>query len=270
MSNSKRIQSILHKILEEEIPSTEVKLWPAVKADLVAGQEHYKQQGVDMNTKRFGLMPQLSFVTLLLLALLALFLVTPQGRSFAQGVLELFSRAESSTFPLEQSQTVPVAPDQISATAAPPAPLISVAEAEKQVGFNIAELPEAPAGFNYLGVRLYGNHVSIEYQAQGGGGHLNIMQSQDGFYESDWESVPAEAVIPVRIGELDGEFTQGTFVVYPEDTVATWNPDVPILRLRWVNDGVWFEMTKFGDTQPIEYLDAAALIRIAESLLIQP
>lgn len=223
-----------------------------------------------MNTRRFRLIPQLSFVTLLILALLALFLVTPQGRSFAQGILELFSRAEGSTFPLDQSQMVPVVRDQISVPAAPPAPLISVAEAEKQVGFNVAELPEVPEGFNYLGARLYGNHVSIEYQAQDGGGHLIIMQSRDGFYESDWDRVPAEAVIPVSIGELDGEFTQGTFVVYPEKTVATWNPDAPILRLRWVNDGVWFEMTKFGDTQPIEYLDAAALIKMAESLLIQP
>jgi hypothetical protein len=96
------------------------------------------------------------------------------------------------------------------------------------------------------------------------------MQSQEGFYQSDWDSVPADAVVPVKIGELDGEFAQGTFVVYPGDTTATWNPDAPIMRLRWVNNGVWFEMTKHGGVQPIEYLDLAGLIKLAESLPIQP
>jgi len=56
------------------------------------------------------------------------------------------------------------------------------------------------------------------------------------------------------------------FVVYPNETSATWNPDAPVLRLRWVKDGIWFEMAKFGDVVPIEYLDQAGLIELAESL----
>lgn len=268
--NHKRIQSILHNRLEEEIPSAQVNLWPAVKADFVAGKQQQKQQGDRMKTIKSGQIPRYSLLTLLLLALLALFFATPQGRSFAQSVLALFTRAESTTFPLAESQIVPAEPDQASPTAQPPAPLISVAEAEQQVGFNIAELSYVPEGFDYLGVRLYGNNVNIEYQAQDGGGHLMIMQSQDGFYQSDWDSVPVDAVIPVKIGDMDGEFAQGTFVVYPEQTVATWNPDAAIMRLRWVNNGVWFEMTKYGDTHTIEYLDSTELLKLAESLTIQP
>jgi hypothetical protein len=69
---------------------------------------------------------------------------------------------------------------------------------------------------------------------------------------------------------LDGEFARGTFVVYAGQTSATWNPNAHILRLRWVKDGIWFEMTKFGDAKAIEYLDQAGLIELAESLAIKP
>ncbi len=269
MSN-KKIQSILKDVLDEEIPSSQVNLWPAVKADLVAGKYQRNQQGEKMNTIKPRRIPRFALAVTLFLALLVVFFVTPQGRSFAQSVLEFFTRAESTTFPLEDSQMAPMVPDETSPTAAPPAPLISVAEAEAQVGFDIAELPYVPEGFVYLGARLYGNNVNIEYQTPDLGGHLNIMQSQDGFYQSDWDNVPPDAVVSVKIGELDGEFVQGIFVVYPGETTATWNPDAPILRLRWVNNGVWFEITKSGDVQPIEYLDQAGLIEIAESLTLQP
>lgn len=268
--NYKRIQSVLQDRLEKEIPSAQVDLWPAVKTNFLAGKQQQKQQGDKMKTIKLGQIPRYSLLTLLLLALLALFFASPQGRSFAQSVLELFTRTENTTFPLEESQIVPAEPDQISATALPPASLLSVAEAEKQVGFNIAELPYVPEGFDYLGARLYGKNVSIEYQAEDGGGHLIIMQSQDGFYQSNWDNVPEDAVIPVKIGETDGEFAQGTFVVYPEETVATWNPDASIMRLRWVNNGVWFEITKYGDTHTIEYLDSTELLKLAESLTMQP
>jgi hypothetical protein len=42
------------------------------------------------------------------------------------------------------------------------------------------------------------------------------------------------------------------------------------LRLRWIDDGTWFEITKYGDVEVIEYLDQTALIRLAESLSGQP
>jgi hypothetical protein len=59
-------------------------------------------------------------------------------------------------------------------------------------------------------------------------------------------------------------------VVDAGETVATWNPDAPLLRLRWVQDGVWFEMTKTGNAEALDYLDQAGLIELAESLAIRP
>ena len=86
----------------------------------------------------------------------------------------------------------------------PPAPLISAAEAKAQVGFEFLELPYVPGGFTYLGVRLYGNNVSMDYMTAGYG-HLVIMQSQGGFYQSEWNTVPGDNVLPVKIGDLDAD-----------------------------------------------------------------
>jgi hypothetical protein len=263
------IQSVLQDALEEEIPSSQVQLWPIVKANLVAGESPLNQQGVKMNTIKLQRTSRLMFVILTLVVLLVIFLVTPQGRSFAQSILQFFSRAEETTFPLDDSQIVSNEPETLQPTALPPAPLLSVAEAEAQAGFDIAELPFIPHGFDYLGARLYGEVINIEYETPGKGGHLIISQTQDGFNQSEWDNVPAGEIASVKIGELEGEFVQGTFVVYPGENFATWNPEAAILRLRWMQDDILFEITKYGNVEAIEYLDQAGLIELAESLVFQ-
>jgi hypothetical protein len=266
MSN-KKIQSILKNALEEEIPSSQINLWPAVKADLAAGNYQQKQQGVKMNTIKSRRIPRFALSLALFLALLLAFFATPQGRTFAQSIVELFTRAESTTFPVEDSQNAAFESDETLPTVEPPAPLISVAEAEAQVGFHVAEIPYVPGGFDYLGARLYGNNVSLDYMTKGYG-HMIIMQSQGGFYQSDWDSVPAEEILPVKIGDVDGEIVQGSFVRYPGETTATWNPDAAFTHLRWVNNGVWFEISLYGDAH--QTLDLAKLIDLAEDLTFQP
>ncbi len=269
MSN-KEIRSIMQDALEEEIPSSQVNLWPAVRASLVAGNHYRDQQGAKMETKRGTRLPRFAAVAAVLAVLLVAALLTPLGRALSQSIVQFFTQAEETTVPLPPSQIAAGEPDPSAPTAEPPAPLISVAEAEAQVGFGVAELPFVPEGLNYLGARVYGDAVSIEYQTQGYDGHLIIKQSQQGYLQSDWDKVPADAVVPVKIGELDGEFTQGTFVVYAGETVGTWNPDAPILRLRWAQDGVWFEMTKSGNAEAIAYLDQAGMIELAKSFAIKP
>jgi hypothetical protein len=268
--DDKEIQSILQDVLEEEIPASQIQLWPAVKANLLAGKRQTRIQGENMNTIKTFHRPRFAIAILLIVVLLAIVLMTPPGRSFAQSVLQLFMPAESTSFPVPSSQIVESEPDPAAPTALPPSPLISVAEAEAQAGFDVAELSYVPQGFDYLGARLYGNVVNIEYDAKGGGGHLVIQQSRDGYNQSDWEKVPADAIIPVEIGGLVGAYVQGIFVVYPGETSATWNADASVLRLRWLDDGTWFEITKHGDVEVIEYLDLTALIKMAESLSAQP
>lgn len=261
--DSKNIKSILQDALEDEIPSAQVDILPAIQSRLVTGKKHITQQGEKMKniyTKRLVY----SVLTVMVVAVLAL--VTPQGRAFAQSILQLFTRAESDTFELQPSQIVPIETIEADSIAVPPSQVISIVEAEEQAGFDVLELPSVPDGFNYLFARLYENAVRIEYEAKGGGGNLIIKQFRYGYNQSEWDQVPVEAIIPVKIGKLDGEFAQGAFVVNPNATFATWNPNIAILRLRWVRDGIWFEMTKYGDVVPIEYLDQSGMIEMAESL----
>jgi len=145
-------------------------------------------------------------------------------------------------------------------------PLVSVEEAKQTAGFDVKELPTTPKGFTFAGAMAIEGSVTIEYQAQGNGGQLIINESTNGFMESEWDQAPAEAISQVTVGGLDAEIVQGAYVVYPGETSAKWNPDVPILRLRWIKDGIWFEMAKYGNVESIEYLDQNGLIELAESL----
>lgn len=261
--DEKTVRSILQDVLEDEIPSAEIHLWPAVK-QLVAEKLNHQKGVANMRVPLVRWVPRLVVLTTLVLS--ALVVVTPQGRSLAQDLLQLFTPAEETSFPLTDSQMVSV-PEEDSPTVEAPVPLITIAEAEEQAGFDAAELSFVPAGLTYLGARVYGDTITIEYETPGHGSHLVIAQSENSYRESDWDSVPRDDVVPVTIGDLTGEFVQGTFVVYPEDTFATWNPDAAILRLRWQADGIWFEIAKYGSVEAVEYIDQNELIALAEDLM---
>jgi hypothetical protein len=192
----------------------------------------------------------------------------PQHRRDAPW-LRKFRRAESYERPLPVGQ-VPGTPDPYAPTAIPPAPLVSIEEAEALAGFDAKELATLPQGFVFAGARAQMGGLTIEYNARGGGGALIINQSTQGFMESEWDQAPAEFITAVRVGKLNAEIVQGSYVVYAGETTAKWNPDAPILRLRWIEDGIWFEMARFGEVESIAYLDQEYLIALAESLVYEP
>jgi hypothetical protein len=267
--NQERIQSALKDALGEEFPASQIDLWPAVKANLVAGKLQPGQQGEKMNTTQTQRLPRFAFALVIIAALLVIALLTPQGRTFAQNVLQLFTRVTDTTTPVQDSQMAAVEIPSSAPTAMPPSPLISVAEASAKAGFPAAVLHATPQGLEYLGARMYGETINIEYQTPDKSGHLYLKQSQSGFLQSEWDQVPASAVTAVKIGDLEGELVQGIFVLYPGDTEGTWNQDGPFLRLRWEKDGIWYELNRHGYGEFAENLDQSALIALAENLVYQ-
>ena len=268
--DDKDIKSILQSAMEQEIPASQVDLLPAVKASLVAGRTSSSQQGEKMNISSLPRLQRMALTALVIAIFMTVALVTPQGRAFAQNVLQFFRRAESNVLPLPTEQIAPLEDAQAMSTAQPPAPIVSVVEAEAAAGFDTLELPSTPEGFAFAGAMGRPGGISIQYEVVGGGGALVINESTNGFMQSEWDQAPVEAISQVKIGELDAEIVQGTYVVYPGETVARWNSDAPILRLRWIENGIWFEMAKFGGVEVIEYLDREALIELADSLTNDP
>ena len=259
---NKEIKTILRDALEGEFPASQIDLLPKVREHLAAGTT---QQGEKMNTVHSRRFSKLALTTLAAAALLIVAFTTPQGRAFAQSILQLFRRSDSYTLPLPEehlSGTV----DASAPTAMPPAPLVSITEAERSAGFEAKELSSVPQGFTFAGAMAGPGGISIQYQAQGNGGQLIINESTTGFMESDWDQVPVEFITPVKIGDVEAEVVQGAYVVYPGATNAEWNPEAPIIRLRWIEDGIWFEMAKFGGVESISYLDQHGMIALAESM----
>ena len=267
--HQKRIQSALQDALEEKIPASKIDLWPAIKDQLAVGNP-IPLQGDKMNNTRTQRIPRYAFALMILIALLSIFLLTPQGKIFAQSVIQLFTQADN--LPLNPQDVPQAANDTGSSppTALPPAPLVSVSDAEVQIGFSVAALPYAPEGLSFLGARVYNNQVNLEYETANQAGHLIIAQSRGEFNQSEWDFVPPEAVSPVTINGSEGEFVVGTFVLYPGAKQGTWNPDADMLRLRWEKDGILYEITKYGDDESIRYLDQPAMIKIAEDLDFNP
>ena len=263
--DKKNIRSILQDAVENEIPAEEIKLWPAVKASLVAGK-----QGEKMNNTRPRLFSKVVIATFMVIALLIAAFLTPPGRAFAQTVFQFFIRAESKERSLPPEQVPSPEEAQAMPTAQPPVSFVDITEAEMIAGFDAKELSTIPRGFEFAGAMSSEGSISIQYQATGNGGQLAINESANGFNQSDWDQSPEDAITRVKVNGLDAEIVQGAFVVYPGETVAKWNPDAPILRLRWIEDRIWFEMTKFGNVEAIEYLDQAGMIALAESMVYTP
>jgi len=265
----KDIKSVLQNAVEQEIPASQIDLWPGVKERLAAGKHPFVRQGEKMKSNPARRLQRVAFTMLTIVVLMAIALITPQGRAFAQDILKFFKRADSNVMPLSPDQIVPSEESASVPTAAPPAPLMTISDAYQVVNFGFW-VPELPEGFELLGARASATSISLEYEAQGGGGALIINESSHGFIESEWDRAPAEAISQVRIGDIDAELVQGTFVVYPGETVARWNPDAAILRLRWTFDGLWFEMTKLGNVESIEYLNRDAMLELAERMIKGP
>jgi hypothetical protein len=134
-----------------------------------------------------------------------------------------------------------------------------------------------PPGYTFAEIRFYtgissantSNLVMISYEISGAGIFLN-QGIGDFPPDSDWEKVPESAVQPVKIGEYDGEYVNGSFGLRNGDTELTWNVTGADQRLRWREGERWFEILAFVGPGTSGYLDKEALISLASDMVFQP
>lgn len=284
--DNKNIQAILQDALEEKIPSTQIQLLPAVKASLVAGNHRLIQQGEKMNSTRPQRVPRAMLITLTIILLLTLTLITPQGRAFAQSILQFFIRSESDAVPVPTSAPlnwVGQTPGAVPATSTPlPAaalfadecgdfsnPGCSVEQIRSRVDFTVKEPARLPEGLYFMGATGGPDDVLLSYGSQDMSFSLTLFADRwTGTLSPDTDLVGASATIEkVQIGNLNGEYFKGSFVYQSGQDVATWDPDFGSETLRWVDGDTSYKLL-YGSFQ--KSLNKEGMVAIAESMTSEP
>ena len=258
------INSILRDLAESGKPAAHIDLWPGLEKSLAVGDSQM-EEGIS-NVRQKTVSRRIAFFALAVFAVIFILLATPQGRAIAQETLQFFTRASGISFPLQPGpeETPGSELDESNALMI----FSSLAKAEEAIGFKAVEFPEKLQGYDFRNIEVDPalGIVIMRYDAVGGGGELAFAQSLSGFQSDSWSEVPPTAIEKVTLGNNEGEYAQGMFVVLPGSDSATWEPDAPVFRLRWKDGDRWFSLEKMGDVYPTEWLDKQAMIILAEGL----
>lgn len=263
--DKKEIQSIIQDAVEGEIPVSQIDLWQTVKTSLV---EKQTQQGVKMNKNRTRRVSHLAYATLVIAALLTLAFITPQGRAFAQNILQLFVRADQDRYPLQAWQMTP--PAQTSSES----PFkYSLQQAESLAGYDVLSPVEMPFGMVFVGAS-YDEKYHIVAQAFGQSAEfleLSLWQQPLEYYQPCGDiSQPCDNMLggnlagasadiqTVQIGDLTGEYVEGVWNL--TDNGPVWEPTPFLKTLRWKNDTMIFELIGGIDQTRDD------LVKLAESI----
>ena len=223
--DEKKIGSILRDALEEEIPSSQVKLWPAIQARLGAVRKPLGQQGKTTRPVISQRLSRVVLIALILSTLMSVALITPQGRAFAQKIFHFFTVTEEKSFPIptEQVFSIPSTETPIPTyvvpleTVGPAVPVLAtqvpdgscasreaqsthfcqIQVAEAQAGFDAKEFPYDPRGtkFSQAVFNSTAHTIEMEFVVITGGGSLYLRQGMGEFPSADkWGEVPADAI----------------------------------------------------------------------------
>jgi hypothetical protein len=259
--DNKNVKSILQDALEEQIPASQINLLPAMQSRLVAGKKSYQPQGENMNKNRTK---RLVLSVLTAIVIIAMTLITPQERTFAQNILRFFTRANSDTLPIQSFQLTP-----IPKTITPDRGYIfnqSVIEAGQKAGFMVLVPTFLPKVLSFEGGSYEPDHniVRIFYSYEDTTNGLVIREER--FQTSDdcelCGTVGASADIEIlQIGDVAGEYVEGVWNL--TDNGPIWVSDPYLKTLRWQKNGIAFELLYMG---PPEEVTKSDLVAIADSL----
>ena len=209
----------------------------------------------------------ISVFTICLLSMTLLF--TPQGRTWADSALRFFTPAQDDSFSFAPvpTESIILTPTQTQKTlySGFGGKFATVAEAEAATKIDIFEFPFPLPGLILEYVIVNSDSVFTAYKVIDGGGYFYLDQRIVKFSDSNWQSVPQDGVEIVRIGDIDGEYIEGTFASTGGE-MANWTPDAAVTRLRWQDGDWWLELSKQGNVVPIEYMDRDNMIALATSL----
>jgi hypothetical protein len=266
----KKIQSVLQEALEQEIPASQIRLWPAVKASFSGGKHSLFQQGEKMHTTEPRRIPRATLVAILAIFMLAFAFITPQGRAFAQTILRFFTRTESDTFyqPVSDLTFEDTTPFH-EACGISIAPRCSVEQIRSMVEFEIQEVGTIPEGMHFVGSTGGPDFVELKYEYSNRfDGMLGVIVEAVGRPSPIGTGITAKSanVQQVQVGELPGEYFTG-ILFQDEYGNVSWLPDDPTSTLRWEDGGSTYTLVYYSRSIPLAKED---LIAVAESMTTKP
>ena len=236
--------------------------------------------------------------TIATLVLVSALLVTPQGRAWAQELVQFFKRIEATTIPLSEEQQkeiiVPIQQYEL--------PLVKVLEpalspemagipecqnaqdpyayacqfayAESKLGF---DLKEFPAGYDdWKFESLYFDQVRKSafstYRLDTGDlgyGQLTFQQTL-GVPERPLAQIPADQVRTVKIGPYNGEYVKGGFIPANDLSKMVWEDSDFEQRLAWSDGTRWYFLQLFGNAGEAKSIGRDQLIELAAGLVDHP
>lgn len=236
--------------------------------------------------------------------IVGILIVTPQGRAWAQELLGFFRRINSASVQISDEQIkqmdeihepydLPLVPVFVP-TVSPEMATISGCEtpqkaqsyrcqillAESTLGFDLKELPEKPNNWEFktfyfnadYQVAVMNYELDFQYNTYTTYSSLSFTQGASDFsnlYEnSPWYAVPADKVEPVTIGDYNGEYVKGGFGLPAGSNELVWNADRQ--RLAWSEGAHWYFLDFHPNLNVAGTMGKDQLIELAESLITSP
>src|SRR5215207_2472251 len=217
--------------------------------------------------------------------------LTPQGRAFAQSIIEFFITTDQSSSPLSEEELDSIyAPDPPRALSlvdvTPLAPLsdycsnpeglgtyeCEIQRVELRLGYDLKEFLTNPSGWYFRQAMSSQDYAVITYQT--GGGYLDLRQGIGNFPpdhpDIDWGKVLSSTDQSVKIDDYQGEYVNGSFSLKNGASELTWDSTGSDQRIRWKEGERWFEILALSGPGASGYLDREALILLASNMVYQP
>jgi len=212
----------------------------------------------------------------------------PQGRAWAQELLQFFVRGPDQIIlptPLPVN-LVNITPGTVQPTLTPitsqeqgfafydfcgslPEPSCSGEEIRDMVDFPIKGIADLSADMQFIGATGGPEAVTLVYQ-YGEPNSVTLLLHEGPATDAARQAVQvgSSAVVEqVQINNALGEYVKGTYFSYGGDATASWTEDFDLQSLRWEEDGMLYTLTMMGqaDLQSVK-LDKTGLINLAASL----
>jgi hypothetical protein len=283
--NEKNVRLMLEKMLAEYIPPASINLWPAIEGNLV-NKNRVIRNSVTINWLNAD---SISFkkrrwaaIMGLLTILLGIFMVaTPQGKAFAQSVLNFFRKSEqnvreipgaNSDLVASEPQAPILAPSTAGKTSACGSlinPTCSLEKVKGKIGFPILAPAITPKGSRFSGAFPLADGVLLKYEGEMG--IILLAETIANPQNMDlWEVGRDASIEYVTVSQQPAEYVQGAWagLGLKNQGVIPWDRNVPTGVLRWLNDGILFTLVNFpmATAQGPAGLDMAEYIAFAESL----